>query len=79
MSTRNIVEIGNATLRKKSKPVVDFDENLGQLFDDMLQTMKEKNSHKYINTEINNNTNNTNKIELKTMCMSCGVEKKTSK
>ena len=43
MATRNIVELGNPTLRRKSKPVVDFDENLGQLFDDMLQTMKEKN------------------------------------
>lgn len=43
MATRNIVEIGNQTLRKKSKPVVDFDEDLGKLFDDMRQTMVEKN------------------------------------
>ena len=43
MSVRNIVTLGNDTLRKKSKPVVDFDESLGALLDDMRQTMMEKN------------------------------------
>ena len=43
MATRKIVEIGNPTLRKKSKPVVDFDQDLGILFDDMFQTMTEGN------------------------------------
>ncbi len=42
MSVRNIVKIGNATLRKKSKLVVDFDESLSTLLDDMKNTMKEK-------------------------------------
>ena len=35
MAIRKIVEIGNDTLRKKSKPVVAFDEDLGILLDDM--------------------------------------------
>lgn len=43
MAIRKIVEIGNPTLRKKSKPVVDFDEDLGHLLDDMKQTMIETN------------------------------------
>ena len=43
MAIRKIVEIGNPTLRKRSKPVVDFDEDLGVLFDDMFQTMTEGN------------------------------------
>ena len=42
MATRNIVTIGNETLRKKSKPVKDFDESLHQLLDDMKRTMIEK-------------------------------------
>ena len=42
MAIRNIVEIGNEVLRKKSKPVVDFDESLGELLDDMRQTMIER-------------------------------------
>ena len=42
MSVRNIVTLGNETLRKKSKPVVDFDESLAELLDDMKQTMIEK-------------------------------------
>lgn len=42
MSVRNIVKIGNATLRKKSKPVVDFDESLSILLEDMKATMQEK-------------------------------------
>lgn len=43
MATRNVVVLGNGTLRKKSKPVIDFDEDLGQLLDDMKMTMVEKN------------------------------------
>lgn len=41
MARRNIVTLGSETLRKKSKPVVDFDESLGDLLDDMRQTMVE--------------------------------------
>ena len=43
MSVRNIVKIGSATLRKKSQPVVSFDESLHTLLDDMKNTMIEKN------------------------------------
>jgi len=42
MTTRKIVKIGNETLRKKSKPVVAFDESLAELLDDMKTTMIEK-------------------------------------
>ncbi len=42
MAIRKIVTIGNETLRKKSKPVVAFDESLGELLDDMKATMIEK-------------------------------------
>ena len=42
MSVRNIIKIGNATLRKKSKPVTSFDEDLATLLDDMKKTMIEK-------------------------------------
>ena len=42
MSIRNIIKIGNATLRKKSKPVTSFDEDLSTLLDDMKKTMIEK-------------------------------------
>lgn len=43
MATRNIITIGNETLRKKSKPVRDFDQSLHALLDDMKKTMIEKN------------------------------------
>lgn len=43
MAVRQIVEIGSEVLRKKSKPVVDFDDSLGQLLDDMKETMTELN------------------------------------
>lgn len=39
MAIRKVVAIGDATLRKKSKPVKDFDEDLWQLLDDMKETM----------------------------------------
>lgn len=42
MAIRNIVILGNATLRKKSKPVTSFDQSLGILLDDMKATMIEK-------------------------------------
>ena len=42
MAIRKIVEIGNDTLRKKSKPVVAFDEDLGILLEDMKKTMVER-------------------------------------
>ena len=42
MAVRNIIKIGNVTLRKKSKPVVSFDSDLHALLDDMKSTMLEK-------------------------------------
>lgn len=39
MANRKVVKIGEDILRKKSKPVVDFDEDLWQLLDDMKETM----------------------------------------
>ncbi len=42
MATRKIVVLGNETLRKKSKPVVSFDDSLHILLDDMKATMLEK-------------------------------------
>lgn len=39
MATRNVVKMGDELLRKKSKPVKEFDENLFKLLDDMKQTM----------------------------------------
>lgn len=39
MALRKVVELGNKTLRKVSKPVVDFDAQLGELLDDMKETM----------------------------------------
>ncbi len=41
MATRKVVKIGESSLRKKSKPVKDFDEDLWQLLDDMKETMHE--------------------------------------
>ncbi len=41
MAIRKVVKIGNQTLRKTSKPVLQFDENLWQLLDDMTATMIE--------------------------------------
>ena len=42
MATRNIVTLGNQTLRKKSKPVVAFDNSLAVLLDEMKETMLQK-------------------------------------
>lgn len=39
MAIRKILIDGDEILRKKSKPVVDFDDNLGILLDDMFETM----------------------------------------
>ena len=39
MAIRNIVKEGDELLRKKSKPVVDFDKNIHMLLDDMVETM----------------------------------------
>lgn len=39
MAKRYVVQIGENTLRKKSKPVKDFDEGLWELLDDMKETM----------------------------------------
>ncbi len=39
MAIRKILVEGDETLRKVSKPVVDFDDRLGILLDDMIDTM----------------------------------------
>ena len=39
MAIRNILKEEDELLRKKSKPVVDFDKNLWALLDDMVETM----------------------------------------
>lgn len=39
MASRKVLKIGDPVLRKKSKPVVDFDEDLWALLDDMKETM----------------------------------------
>lgn len=39
MAIRDVVKIGEENLRKKSKPVKDFDEGLWELLDDMKETM----------------------------------------
>lgn len=39
MAIRSVVQIGDEILRKKSKPVKDFDEKLWELLDDMRETM----------------------------------------
>ena len=40
MAIRNIVTIEDPVLRKKSRPVVNFDEKLWTLLDDMKETLK---------------------------------------
>ena len=39
MATRNIVKIGDPILRAKCREVTAFDDRLGQLIDDMTETM----------------------------------------
>lgn len=39
MAIRNIIQVGDEILRKKSKPIKDFDEKLWELLDDMRETM----------------------------------------
>jgi len=39
MAIRSVVQLGDEILRKKSKPVKDFDEKLWELLDDMRETM----------------------------------------
>lgn len=41
MALRTILEEGEATLRKKARPVTVFDERLRVLAEDMLETMKD--------------------------------------
>lgn len=43
MALRNIVKIGEPVLLKKSKRVEKFDERLGILLDDMIETMYKEN------------------------------------
>jgi len=42
MALRQIVKFGEDILRKKSRPVTDFNERLWILLDDMAETMKSK-------------------------------------
>lgn len=42
MAIRNIVQLGDDTLRKKCFPVETFDEKLWQLLDDMKDTVKKE-------------------------------------
>ena len=42
MALRNMVYSNEPLIRKKSRPVVDFDENLWQTLDDMYETMKKE-------------------------------------
>lgn len=39
MAIRNIIQVGNELLRKKSKEVKEYDEKLWELLDDMRETM----------------------------------------
>ena len=39
MAKRKVLKIGEATLRKKCKPVKDFDDDLAEFLDDMRETM----------------------------------------
>ena len=39
MAKRNVIKVGETLLRKKCKPVKDFDEDLWELLDDMKETM----------------------------------------
>ena len=39
MASRNVIQLGDEILRKKSKPVKEFDEKLWTLLDDMKETM----------------------------------------
>lgn len=43
MAVRHVVLIGDSILRKKCKPVTEFDEKLGTLIDDMAETLKAEN------------------------------------
>ena len=39
MAIRNIIKEGNPLLREKCKEVTEFDDKLGELIDDMIDTM----------------------------------------
>lgn len=39
MAIRNIIKMGDPALRKVSKPVTEFNEKLGELFDDLKETL----------------------------------------
>ena len=43
MALRNIVKIGDPLLRKKSRPVTDFNERITTLIDDMKETLIDAN------------------------------------
>ncbi len=43
MAIRNIIQVGDAVLRKKSFPVTDFGDKTRELIDDMKQTLEKAN------------------------------------
>ena len=43
MALRNIVTVGDKVLSKKCRPVTNFDERLGILIDDMIDTLEDAN------------------------------------
>ena len=43
MALRNILTEGESTLKKKSRPVTDFNKRLWELLDDMAETLREAN------------------------------------
>lgn len=45
MALRQIVQDGDPILKKKCRPVTNFDERLGQLLDDMKETLQDANGY----------------------------------
>ena len=43
MGLRNVLVNGDERLRKKSRPVTEFDQRLWNLLDDLYETMQERN------------------------------------
>lgn len=41
MALRNVLKLGEETLRKRAREVTAFDKRLAQLLDDMYETMKD--------------------------------------
>ena len=52
MAIRKVTMVGESSLRKKSKPVKDFDESLWELLDDMKDTMHENDGMGFAATQV---------------------------